>query len=58
VKKLVYFWPAAGLVLALSGCASPQQQVAQKEDLFAAAGFQAGGGYASAACCHEAPAAQ
>ncbi|HEY1301187.1 MAG TPA: hypothetical protein VGF07_11870 [Stellaceae bacterium] len=34
------YWPAATLLLALAGCASPTQQVGQKEDLLAAAGFQ------------------
>jgi len=31
---------AAALMLGVTGCVSPQQQVAQKEDLLAAAGFQ------------------
>jgi hypothetical protein len=30
----------AGVVMGIAGCASPQQQVAQKENLLAAAGFQ------------------
>ena len=34
------FLAVAGLILAVVGCTSPQQQVAQKEDLLAAAGFQ------------------
>ena len=33
-------WLAAGLVLAVAACVSPQAQVGQKEDLLAAAGFQ------------------
>jgi hypothetical protein len=31
---------AAALMLGIAGCVSPQQQVGQKEDLLAAAGFQ------------------
>ena len=31
---------AALLLLAVTGCATPQQQISQKEDLLAAAGFQ------------------
>jgi hypothetical protein len=31
---------AVTLLLGVAGCVSPQQQVAQKEDLLAAAGFQ------------------
>lgn len=31
---------AAALLLGVAGCVSPQQQVSQKEDLLAAAGFQ------------------
>jgi len=38
VTRLRFFCAALGL--ALGGCVSPQQQVAQKEDLLAAAGFQ------------------
>jgi hypothetical protein len=33
-------WAAAALMLTLAACASPAQQVGQKEDLLAAAGFQ------------------
>jgi len=33
-------WTACALALSVAGCASPQEQVAQKEDLLAAAGFQ------------------
>jgi len=40
VTKLIFCGAITGLVLAVAGCASPQQQVAQKEDLLAAAGFQ------------------
>jgi hypothetical protein len=40
VTKLTAFGALAGLMLAIAGCVSPQQQVAQKEDLLAAAGFQ------------------
>jgi hypothetical protein len=32
---------AVGVALAVAACASPQQQVAQREDLLAGAGFQA-----------------
>ena len=31
---------AVALMLGIAGCVSPQQQVGQKEDLLAAAGFQ------------------
>jgi hypothetical protein len=40
VGKLTCLCIAAALALGVAGCASPQQQVAQKEDLLAAAGFQ------------------
>jgi hypothetical protein len=40
VTKLIAFGVVAGLALGIAGCVSPQQQVAQKEDLLAAAGFQ------------------
>jgi hypothetical protein len=40
VGKLVAFCAVAGFALALAACVTPQQQVAQKEDLLAAAGFQ------------------
>jgi len=39
VKKSIAFWALSGL-LAVTGCASQQQLVGQKEDLLAAAGFQ------------------
>lgn len=38
--KLTALVAAAGLTLGIAGCVSPQQQVGQKEDLLAAAGFQ------------------
>jgi hypothetical protein len=37
---MIAFWVVAGLAVSVAGCASPQQQVAQREDLLAAAGFQ------------------
>jgi hypothetical protein len=40
VLKLTWLWTAGVLTLGVAGCVSPQQQVAQKEDLLAAAGFQ------------------
>ena len=40
MTKLCAFLAVAGLTLIAVGCTSPQQQVAQKEDLLAAAGFQ------------------
>jgi hypothetical protein len=40
VTKLISYGAIAGLILGVAGCASPQQQAAQKEDLLAAAGFQ------------------
>jgi hypothetical protein len=40
VVKLARWWTAGTLALGVAGCVSPQQQVAQKEDLLAAAGFQ------------------
>lgn len=40
MTKLIVFGVLAGLTMAVAGCVSPQQQVAQKEDLLAAAGFQ------------------
>ena len=39
MTKLIAFCVLTGL-LAVAGCVSPQQLVAQKEDLLAAAGFQ------------------
>ena len=40
MTKLIFHAAIAGILVGISGCASPQQQVAQKEDLLAAAGFQ------------------
>jgi hypothetical protein len=40
VTKLSAYGALAALALIVAGCASPQEQVAQKEDLLAAAGFQ------------------
>jgi hypothetical protein len=40
VKNFSIFCRVAGLTLMVAGCVSPQQQVGQKEDLLAAAGFQ------------------
>jgi hypothetical protein len=40
VMKLIGYSAIGALALAIAGCASPQQQVTQKEDLLAAAGFQ------------------
>jgi hypothetical protein len=40
VVKLARLWNAGAVALGVAGCVSPQQQVAQKEDLLAAAGFQ------------------
>jgi hypothetical protein len=40
VLKSTWLWTAGALALGVAGCVSPQQQVAQKEDLLAAAGFQ------------------
>jgi hypothetical protein len=40
VTKQTAFWAVASVVIGIAGCASPQQQVAQKENLLAAAGFQ------------------
>lgn len=40
MTRLIALCAAATLAIAASGCVSPQQQVAQKEDLLAAAGFQ------------------
>ena len=40
MTKQTAFWAVAGVVMGIAGCASPQQQVAQKENLLAAAGFQ------------------
>jgi hypothetical protein len=40
VAQRIAGWVIAGLILSITGCASPQQQVASKEDLLAAAGFQ------------------
>lgn len=40
VTKMSVLFAMAGLALAVAGCETPQQQVAQKEDLLAAAGFQ------------------
>ena len=39
--RLTCLWTAGALALGVAGCQSPQQQAAQKEDLLAAAGFQA-----------------
>ena len=39
MTKSIAFWALTGL-LAITGCASQQQLVGQKEDLLAAAGFQ------------------
>jgi hypothetical protein len=40
VTRSISIWVVAGLAVSIAGCATPQQQVAQKEDLLAAAGFQ------------------
>ncbi len=40
MTKLTALIAVAAVVLGIAGCASPQQQVGQKEDLLAAAGFQ------------------
>ena len=40
MTKPIFTGVITGLILALAGCVSPQQQAAQKEDLLAAAGFQ------------------
>ena len=40
MAKLTCLLTVAALALGVAGCVSPQQQVAQKEDLLAAAGFQ------------------
>lgn len=40
MTKLTALWVVAGLALGAGGCVSQQQQVSQKEDLLAAAGFQ------------------
>jgi hypothetical protein len=40
VGRLAYLWTAGAVALGVAGCVSPQQQVAQREDLLAAAGFQ------------------
>ena len=40
VTKLMSICAVAGLMVGIAGCATPQQQVSQKEDLLAAAGFQ------------------
>jgi hypothetical protein len=40
VKKLIAPFALAALTVCTIGCASPQQQIASKEDLLAAAGFQ------------------
>ena len=40
MTKLIFHAAIAGILCGIAGCASPQQQVAQKEDLLAAAGFQ------------------
>ena len=40
MPKLIAVCALASLGLAAAGCVSPQQQVSQKEDLLAAAGFQ------------------
>ena len=40
MTKLMSICAVAGLIVGIAGCATPQQQVSQKEDLLAAAGFQ------------------
>jgi hypothetical protein len=40
VTKPISYAAIVGLVLGVTACTTPQQQVAQKEDLLAAAGFQ------------------
>ena len=40
MTKFASVLAGAGLMLGIAACVSPQQQVAQKEDLLAAAGFQ------------------
>ena len=40
MTKPASYGAIASLILGISSCATPQQQVAQKEDLLAAAGFQ------------------
>jgi hypothetical protein len=40
VTKPFSYVAIAGFVLGIAGCTTPQQQVAQKEDLLAGAGFQ------------------
>ena len=40
MTKAISYAAFAGLLLGIAGCATPQQQAAQKEDLLAAAGFQ------------------
>ena len=40
MTKPISICAAAALMLGMVGCATPQQQVTQKEDLLAAAGFQ------------------
>lgn len=40
MKRFVGLIAVAGFALSAAGCATPQQQAAQKEDLLAAAGFQ------------------
>ena len=40
MTKLTALIAVAAVALGIAGCASPQQQVGQKEDLLAAAGFQ------------------
>jgi hypothetical protein len=40
VGKSTAFAVAAAIMAAAAGCATPQQQVGQREDLLAAAGFQ------------------
>ena len=36
MTKQTAFWAVAGVVMGIAGCASPQQQVAQKENLLRA----------------------
>jgi hypothetical protein len=40
MTKPISYAAFAGLLFGIAGCATPQQQAAQKEDLLAAAGFQ------------------
>ena len=40
MRKPILIHAAAAAALGVAGCVSPQEQIAQKEDLLAAAGFQ------------------